>query len=479
MVLLTSKLLLLASTTVSIGAVTAKVTNTHKSVTINHVSYHKVECIERDVVVVGGGSSGTYAAIGLIDAKKSVAVIDNHDRMGGHTNTYKDPTTGHTEDYGVMVFHDIDLVKQYAARLNVTLALNDRFNSTASTVYADFRTGIQNSTYSTSIDALTTGFERYAAQLQKYPYVETGFDLPSPVPEDLLLCFGDFAIKYQLGNEFVAFLFSFAQGLGDFLSKPTLYVFKNVGMGVLENFNAGFLSTPAHDNSLIYKNAQGIIGEENVFLNSKIVAVNRSGHCAQVLISTPSGYKFIDAKKLVFTIPPKIHNLAGWDLSASEKTLFSQFNSSGYYSGVFGNTGLPTGVSVMNVADNTPYGLPPLPAGYIISSTAIPKVFNLYFGSPTSLTDDDVRAAMLAELHKLRIANMTDSYPKLLAYARHEPFELWVPAEAIAAGFYRELYGLQGQRNTFYTGAAFHTHDSSLLWEFTEALIPKITASLS
>ncbi|KAJ8067551.1 hypothetical protein OCU04_004892 [Sclerotinia nivalis] len=467
--------LLLAAVTsyFSLGAFAA--TNSTSSVTINSVTYNSVEHIDRDVVVVGGGSSGTYAAISLLDAGKTVAVIDNQDHMGGHTDTYTDPKTGLTEDYGVSIFHNVEIVKTYAARLNITLTVPG--SSTLSTVYADFRTGLENSTYSTA--GFTTGLALYIAQLQKYPYVENGFELPNPVPEDLLLTFGDFAIKYNLGNDFLGFLFSFAEGLGDLLSKPTLYVFKNFGMGVIGCLTTGFLGNAANDNSLIYEHAQAIIGDDSVFLSSTIVAVNRSGGGAQVLIRTPSGYKFINAKKLVFTIPPKIENLSGWDLSTSERTLFSQFNNTGYYVGVFGNTGLPTGVSVVNVAENTTYGYPPLPAAYAINPTVIPGVFNLYYGSPISLTDKEVRAAMLAEIKKLQISGMTKSSPELLAYTRHAPFELWVPAKAIAAGFYSKLYALQGQRNTFYTGAAFHTHDSTMLWQFTEALIPKITASLS
>ncbi|ESZ90674.1 hypothetical protein SBOR_8936 [Sclerotinia borealis F-4128] len=450
--------------------------NVTNSVTINNIAYKIVEYIERDVVVIGGGSSGTYAAIGLLDSNKTVAVIDNQDRMGGHTNTYTDPATGLTEDYGVVIYHNIDIVKTYAARLNVPLAVADI--SGGSTVYADFRTGIENSTYSTA--GFTTGLALYIAQLEKYSYVETGFELPSPVPEDLLLSFGDFAIKYKLGDEFLGFLFNFAQGLGDLLSKPTLYVFKNFGMGVIDCLTTGFLGTAAHDNSLIYENAQAIIGNDNVFLSATIVAVNRNGDCVQVLISTPSGYKFIEAQKLIFTIPPKIDNLTGWDLSTTEITLFSQFNNCGYYTAVFTNTGLPTGISITNIGENTTYGFPPLPAAYSIGATAIPEIYNMYYGSPTSLPDNEVQAAMFAEIGKLQLLNKNNdtSTPELLAYSRHTPFELWVPAEAIEAGFYGELYGLQGERNTWYTGAAFHTHDSSMLWQFTEALMKEIIASL-
>lgn len=469
---------LLVATTLSfsLDALAAPTTDNIKttSLTLNEVTYHNVEFVERDVVIVGAGASGTYAAINKIDSGNSVAVIDNKNRMGGHTETYTDPKTGKTDDYGVVLYHNIDLVKKYAARLNVTLA--PAITPSGSPVYADFRTGTVNSTF--SIANFTTGMMLYTAQLQKYPYVETGFDLPNPVPEDLLLPFGDFSIKYQLGEEFLGFMFTFAQGIGDLLSKPTLYVFKLFGLSIIENLSTGFLTTAARDNSLIYKAAQAIIGDDNVFLSSKIIAVNRNDFGVTVLIQNPSGYKVIYAKKLIFTIPPKIDNLSGWDLSTSEKALFSQFKNSGYYIGVFGNTGLPTGSSVNNIANDTLHGFPPLPAAYTITPTAIPDVFNLFYGSETSLPDDQVRTAMFEELNRLKITNKTATTPELLAYTRHTPFELWVPASAIEQGFYSKLYSLQGQKSTFYTGAAFHTHDSSMLWQFTEALMSNVTACL-
>jgi len=41
--------------------------------------------ITRDVVVIGGGATGTYAAIRLRDLGKSVVVVETNDRLGGHT----------------------------------------------------------------------------------------------------------------------------------------------------------------------------------------------------------------------------------------------------------------------------------------------------------------------------------------------------------------------------------------------------------
>ena len=45
----------------------------------------KTTVIERDVCVIGGGSGGTYSAVALKDAGKSVVVLERKQRLGGHT----------------------------------------------------------------------------------------------------------------------------------------------------------------------------------------------------------------------------------------------------------------------------------------------------------------------------------------------------------------------------------------------------------
>ncbi|PQE04631.1 amine oxidase flavin-containing superfamily protein [Rutstroemia sp. NJR-2017a BBW] len=439
---------------VSLLQVTGASTRFPSSIEIKGESHNVTECIERDIVVIGGGSTGTYSAIRLLDSGKSVVVVEKDYRLGGHTNTFTDPATGLSDDYGVMVLHNTSTVRNYTSRLNVTMAAV-LTSSSGPQLYADFRTGVINSTFS---DAnYTGGLQKYIQQLSKYPYVETGFDLPDPVPADLLL--------------------SFAQGLGDLLAHPTLYVFKNFGLGVIQGATSGFITTAANDNSLIYEHATSIIGEQNILFNSNILHVQRNNNCTRVIVKTPTGVKLIEARHLVFTIPPKIENLQGWDLSTSEQTLFKQFNNSGYYVAVVNNTGIPAYTSITNIGSDTPYGFAALPGAYAINPTRIPSLFNVYFGSATSLSDDVVKSEILAEVSRLQISNKTASTPDIVAYTRHTPFELWVGKDKIEKGFYRDLYALQGQRGTWYTGAAFHTHDSSLLWEFTEGVVKNITAS--
>lgn len=73
------------------------------SVVLNGVEYKVGSSIARDVCIVGGGSSGTYAAVRLSDMGETVVVIEQKDRLGGHTETYTDPTTGFKYDIGVQV----------------------------------------------------------------------------------------------------------------------------------------------------------------------------------------------------------------------------------------------------------------------------------------------------------------------------------------------------------------------------------------
>lgn len=72
-------------------------------VSLDGVEYRVGSTISRDVCIVGGGSSGTHAAIRLSDIGKSVLVVEQKGRLGGHTETYNDPMSGLKYDIGVEV----------------------------------------------------------------------------------------------------------------------------------------------------------------------------------------------------------------------------------------------------------------------------------------------------------------------------------------------------------------------------------------
>ena len=213
--------------------------------------------IRRDVVVIGGGSAGTYAAIGLRDKGKSVAVVEAQSVLGGHTNTYTDPT-GTKVDYGVVVFDNTTTVTSYFKRFNIPLTTGTGgAPGLFKQYYVDFRTG-KNVTYVPADP--TAAFGAYAAQLAKYPFLNTpGWILPDPVPADLLIPFGEFVKEYKLDGA-VFTINSYAQGFGDILSIPTLYIVKYFGLSILQGAQTGFLTTARHDNSELYEKARAELG---------------------------------------------------------------------------------------------------------------------------------------------------------------------------------------------------------------------------
>src|SRR3954470_18383617 len=81
--------------------------------------YAAANVITRDIAVIGGGATGTYAAIKLGDLGKSVVLVEKAGRLGGHTETYTDPATGTTVNYGVSAYFNNSIVTDFFARFNV------------------------------------------------------------------------------------------------------------------------------------------------------------------------------------------------------------------------------------------------------------------------------------------------------------------------------------------------------------------------
>jgi hypothetical protein len=428
--------------------------------------------IRRDVCVIGGGATGTYAAVRLRDLGHSVVVVERAGRLGGHTETYHDPVSGGTTDIGVLIYHDMPLVRDFFGRFGVPLA---RYTGQGGTTnqYVDFRTGRVVPGYT---PPAPTALPAYLALLQRYPYLDEGFALPDPVPADLLLPFGEFAVRHGL-ESILQMVNSYAQGLGDILRIPALYVLKNVGLSVVNSVLAGSLViTERHDNSELYEKATAHLGAD-VLLGARPTTVRRGRHGIQVRVSTPHGPRVIHCRRLLVTAPPLLSSFDGFDLDSTERAVFGRFRHHHYWTAVARLSGMPAGVSLVNVGADTPYNLAPLPGWYGLTVTGVPDLWGVKYGSGEPVPDHAVRAAIVADIRRLRAAG---SYPVELVgleiFKAHRPFELVVSPGDIAGGFYRRLYELQGRNGTFYTGATLHTHDSSLLWRFTEELLPRITA---
>lgn len=426
------------------------------------------EVITRDIAIIGGGASGTFSAVRLRDQGKSVILIEKESILGGHTNTYQDPETKVPVDYGVEAFHAQQIVKNYLDRLNVSWVVAPNFG--VGSIFLDGQTA-QPINY-TSPD-LPVALLAYATQLAQYPQLDSGFFLPDPVPEELLQPFGDFLAKHPDINNASLTIFRFGQGLGDFLAQPTLYVFKNFGLEIVQALSTGFLAVTSQNNYEIYDHATKLLGSDVLLSSTVISTLHREDNGVTLVVQTPSGRRIVKAKKLLIAIPQKLENLRAFDLDHHEAGLFGQFKNTGYWTSLVKNTGLPAGFNTISVGANTPYNLPNVPLVYTVVPTAVDGIFDIKYGSQSSLPDDHVRREILSYVKKLQGNGFAEKVcgeePEFVRFNSHTPFELTVSPEKIRGGFYKQLYGLQGYRGTWYTGAAFHTQDSSLLWNFTES----------
>ena len=428
----------------------------------DYESFSAANTIERDIAVIGGGSSGTYAAIRLKDLGQKVIVIEKEKELGGHVNTYTAPG-GVPVNYGVSNFQNYTVVRNFFARLNVPIAANK--GSTTTSRYVDFKTGtvLPNGTMPTA------NFTGYFEQLAKYPYLEYGWDLPEPVPEDLLLPFGQFIEKYNLQS--VAYTLSlFTPAQGNVLNATTIHVLKQVDRHYLEGVfgaNVGPASRNAHE---IFDNALTDLGAD-ALLNSTVQNASRSGNSVRLIVKTPSGNKLIKAKKLLISAPPKVDILAPFGLDSREKGIFSQFENQALYVGLLTNTRLDPAVQYFNVDPSNSLLIPQDPASPMVWATAAEGVYWAWYKSPARIPEAEVRAQMVAAVQRIA----PGSQPRFVAYSDHSPAGVTASADKIRDRFYDELKGLQGYRNTWYTGSAWVSDHSARLWNFTEyEVIPRM-----
>ncbi|RAK95827.1 amine oxidase, flavin-containing superfamily [Aspergillus ibericus CBS 121593] len=433
-----------------------------------------IEVIRRDVCIIGGGSSGTYAAMALRQLNQSVVVVEKSGRLGGHTVTYIDPTTDTPVDFGVTLFEDSPETVDFFTQLDVpvTKVVPGRVQ----TVRLDFRTGELVDPYPGNI---TEALGRYAQILQQYPYLAAGWNLPDEVPEDLVMPFSEFVEKYDLGAA-IELISIYSQGVRYWLDYPSVYMMKFVSEAMLNAMQTGFLSTARHNNGEVFEAALAELGED-VLLDSVVVNASRSDDETHWLTvqSADGEITVIEADATILAVPPVGPVLEGLDVDEPESLLFEEFIYGHYYAGLVRVDGYPDGLQIINRGADTPYTLPSLPCTFMIYPTAVPDIVMVSYGSEEPMSEADVKAAIVEDILGLGDAGYDVSDPEFLAFADHSPFEMSVSGEAIQAGFYDYLNALQGYRNTYYVGATFEYPGSSAIWRGVDQLLPSIIEGLA
>ncbi|QPG99963.1 hypothetical protein C2857_003008 [Epichloe festucae Fl1] len=448
---------------------------------------------EVDVAIVGGGATGAQAAVRLReDYKKSVLVIEKSKRLGGHVHAFQPPGGGRPINYGVQAYLNRPTTKAFFKRFNVGLVdpdLTDYIKLLALTKNVDFETGKSVKVKYGAFDAagIPIGLIRYMELAQKYqPWFENGYFMKGDVPEDLLLPFGQFLKKHDLGDALG--ILRNLLWLSDALNTTTWSVMAVVGQPQIAAFGLGltgpsFKWPETHSSETLFDRVLDLI-RDDVLLESTVARSQRSDSGVVLTIQTPSGLKTVKAKKLLIAATPSPDNVGPWDLSDEEKDIFSKFYWETLYVGVLGNTGLPSDVSGIRNAPNVPkdYFLPRgnFTDAYVRSDSGTNHdLWTSRVIGTAELGADEAQALITEPLAKIKEAGTYKiAAPSVLAFASHGQVGPKVSAEELKAGFYNKLYRLQGQRSTFWTGLTFAPDYTPILWDFNEKLFPQILKGL-
>ena len=297
--------------------------------TASTVTSNATNTITRDVCILGGGVSGSFAATRLRDAGLTVALVEPRGKqLGGHTLTYYRYDNNNDKrriEAGVSAYRDSPKARQFFKRFGIRLVPT----GAPPPIYVDFET---DRPLELPEAELVEELSRYSAQLAKYPFLDDGFALPHPVPKDLLMPFGSFIEKHELDG--IALLAArFCQGLPDVFSLPTLYVMKNFGSSAITALKRGFLVPDGVDNSELYRRVQTEFAGDVLFGKPVVLERDDTNGVRVSVASSPGQTICIQAQKLLVTLPPTPSVLAETlELDENERHLFEQFIPSTYHS---------------------------------------------------------------------------------------------------------------------------------------------------
>ncbi|EFX04245.1 FAD-dependent pyridine nucleotide-disulfide oxidoreductase [Grosmannia clavigera kw1407] len=440
--------------------------------------------VEVDVAIIGGGASGSYAAVRLReDFNKTVLVIEKAGKL---------PAAGRPIDYGVEAYLNRETTIAFFKRFNVGLidpTLASDIELLLLTKNVDFSTGLPVDVSYGPVDlvGVPVAFLEYTSYAVKYQaWFANGYFQTGDVPDDLLLSFGDFLAKYDLGGSLG--ILRNLLWLSDALNMPTWFVMSVVGLPQIQAFGLGLIGPsfkwPAtYSAETLYERVLDLLGDD-VLLGSTVVSSQRSDSGVELTVQTPSGQKTVKAKKLLVAAPPSPNNVGSWDLDDNEALLFGKFSWETLFVGVVQDTGFPSHATGIRNAPNDPsrYYLPHGSFTDAFSKADTGTGADLWTTrvlGVAGLSASEAQTMIYQSLTQMGEAGTYDiASPSLVAFTDHGANAPKVSAADLKDGFYNKLYALQGQRSTYWTGFAWAPDYSSILWDFTETLFPGIISGI-
>ncbi|KAJ7723834.1 hypothetical protein DFH07DRAFT_1005060 [Mycena maculata] len=238
--------------------------------------YTTVSC---DVVVIGGGLSGTYAAVNLLAHGQSAAVLEQQGRLGCHVEMYIDPATGAPSNIGVIDYYKNSINQAYFSLLGVPTAPVPQ--TATGEVYLDLATRETVSKFDAEaqIDSFLPTVLAYTTYVNAtYPYLTLSYEnLTYPIPDELLEPFTVFAARHNF-TAMLQFYESLTQNIGNLWQLPMYHGIHSLNPKLVEFTFAGFINAASGNNQDIYTAVATYLGAQNVFLNSTVLGVPSGGY---------------------------------------------------------------------------------------------------------------------------------------------------------------------------------------------------------
>ena len=253
-------------------------------------------------------------------------------------NTYVDPVSNATIDYGVVAYLRYGHSAAFFKRFDVPITPYVPVPPTP--VYVNIADGCLLESYEPpSFNATVAAIAKWLKLTAPYtdkllPGLWNFWD-PSNIPSELLLPFGEFAERHGLEAAYPEMAVISNVGVGGVRDILTLYVYFAFGRPVINEFLLGSLFVPkGFSNSELYIRALDLL-REDVLLQSHVTAAERGADGVKLVVQCAGGgKKLVKARRLLFTPPPSLHNLKPFDLDAKEKAPLSTWTGTSSFAAV-------------------------------------------------------------------------------------------------------------------------------------------------
>ncbi|KXZ54236.1 hypothetical protein GPECTOR_5g327 [Gonium pectorale] len=455
---------------------------------------------EFDVCVVGAGGAGLFTAVRLKQMGYRALVLEKADRVGGHCYTWTEPNTGAKIETGVVLYCDIPLVVDTFKRFNVTLVPYDPTGSAGQSSYRVSPSGQWLSKESVmNVTAYQKAFELFLGLMStRFAYIETengempDFDkLPPATVQMLLRPFGELldSLDKELGPGALEPLYDIIGrllqiGPGPMREVSALVALRNLRPAILK-IMLGQGYTVKNGCSSLYHAFHRYLGGW-VKLGAAPFSITRRSSRMDVTYTREGRKVKTTCRRLVVSAVQSLDNLESFinNLDAKEKAVFSQVTYNIFSKAVvrtpYKMGSNPKGVSVQL----SEFGYKDLPAVVALGTMGPLGVGLTWTVGPTPVATRQGIADLIISNLTTWSAAVGGAFP--IPAKRKDVFldgpdlhqHTPRPADMTQLpAFYNALYGLQGHRNTYYTGALLSHNAQYDVWRYSDWLVRNVTWS--